>query len=1021
MNIVKTIFKNKSSRRWSIVSLSVISFLLVVTILASTIFNSILSTVLGGRKPIFDTSSVTASYVSEYDTKQASYEAGNALNVEIAGEGFTLLLNEGGLPIAKTAKISVFGKNSVNLVLGGSGSGGISGDAAKTLYDGLTTAGISYNPQLKAFYEDKGKSGSGRSSNPSLTTGATTAPTLDIGETPIDKYTGLSSSYKDYHDAALVVISRIGGESFDLPRAQADNANRHYLQLDANEYALLDMVTSEFDKVIVILNTITAFQCDFIQEYNNMENNPRIDSVLWIGGPGSTGADAVGKVLTGDITPSGKTVDIYSKDYTKDPTWANFGDYSQANGGSTQISGASVAAFLENGTQPSPSHYMVLYEEGVYVGYRYYETRGYTDGEEWYEENVVFPFGHGLSYTTFDQKITSATGSIANGISITVEVANTGSVKGKDVVQLYVSTPYIEGGIEKSYVQLVDFAKTDLLTPSGDKFTVTFNVDAYDFASYDYNDANANGFSGYELDPGDYTFFISSNSHVSENAFASKVYTLSDGIKFEKDTTTNTDVKNLYTSNDLNDSAYRLSDVSVNNETRKGMSRTNWEATWPTLPTAEERWYLDGEREKLLSTEHNNTTIAQEAISMPVTGKDALIIEDIDENGEKYMREIMLRDLVGLDYSDSKWQALLDRLTVSEMAKLANYGAFLTEAIVKIGKPLTNDSDGPIGFVNFMMNDGTYKNNTTFATEIVIASTWNKDLAFRMGKAVGDNAVWGGIDGNGLPYSGWYAPAVNIHRSPFSGRNFEYYSEDPVFSGKMAVNVINGAKTMGVYTDLKHFAVNDQETNRAGVATYLTEQALREIYLKPFEIAVKGNDVECESAKDFAQKRGIENYEYTGSTGIMSSFNRIGTVWTGGDYRLMTQILRDEWGFRGLVICDYKTEGYMGAKQMLYAGNDLILTSTDPSRWMDYDASSNQDVLILRKAAHNILYSVANSNAMNNEIIGYVMPWWQILFIVLTCVAPVAFGVWGFFVLRKVFKKNEETEPKKQAAVKVKK
>lgn len=1015
MNIIKTIFKNTGTRVWLFVSLAVIALLLVVTILMSTTFYSIMSTVLGGRTPVFDTgSNVVAAYESEYTTKQASYEAGNALNVEIAEEGFTLLVNEGGLPIKKTAKVSVFGKNSVNLVLGGSGSGGISGEAAKTIFDGLTAAEISYNPTLKAFYEDNRASGSGRSSNPTLTTGATTAPTLDIGETPVSSYTdGVLDSFEAYHDAALVVISRIGGESFDLPRAQADDPDRHYLQLDANEYAMLDMVTSEFDNVIVLLNVITAFQCDFIAQYNNMQNDPRIDAVLWIGGPGSTGAEALGSILTGETNPSGKTVDIYSADYTKDPTWENFGDYSQTNGGEPLKNGNAVAAYLENGTQPSPSHYMLTYEEGVYVGYRYYETRGFDD-EDWYEENVIFPFGHGLSYTTFGQKITSVTGTVSSGVTIDVEVKNTGDAAGKDVVQLYVSLPYITGGIEKSHVQLVDYAKTGLLSAKGsegDSEKVNFTVDAYDLASYDYNDANNNGFAGYELDAGDYTFFISANSHVTQYAYDSTVMTLDEALRFEKDPTTNAVVENLYTTDDLYDSAYRMNDFTVNNQTRKGMSRTNWTGTWPSAPTAEERWYEEGERALLLSTEHNNKGIAAEAAEkgMPATGKDVLDIDIVGDDGVVTgQRAIMLRDVVGLDHDDDKWQILLDRLTVDEMAKLANNGAFLTEAIESIGKPLTNDSDGPIGFVNFMMTDNTYKNNTTFAAQIVIASTWSKDLAFRMGKAVGDNAVWGGIDGNGLPYSGWYAPAVNIHRSPFSGRNFEYYSEDPVLSGKMAVNVINGAKTMGVYTDLKHFAVNDQETNRAGVATYLTEQSLREIYLKPFEIAVKGDDVVSKAAKAFAAKREIQNYTYTGTTGMMSSFNRIGTIWTGGDYRLMTQILRDEWGFKGVVICDYKTESYMGSKQMVYAGNDLILTSTNDNRWTGYEKNSAEDVIVLRKAAHNILYAVANSNAMNRDILDYIMPWWQILLIVVTAASPLLFGVWGFFAIRKALKKQKQ-------------
>ena len=1003
--------KNKKSKglggliSWISVTTLVSAIFITLTAIAvpeKGVIHSILGTVLGGKTPITE-DSYEKIYKSDYKNKEESVKAGDELNVKIEQEGATLLLNENNaLPIAKGSKVSVFGKNSVNLVLGGSGSGGCSGEGAATLFDGLKEGGIEFNPALKEFYES-GESGKGRSDSPKLSDTSSSSPTLDIGETPVEKYSSsLINSFKEYNDAAIVVISRLGGESWDLPRSQNVKAggieDNHYLQLDQNEYDLLDMVTSRFKKVVVVLNTLTSFQCDFIKEYNNTENK-RIDALLWIGGPGKTGAKAFGSILNGDVNPSGRTVDVYSADFTKDPTWINFGDNSQAN------NDVANTAFLENGT-PVSGYNMVTYEEGVYLGYRYYETRDYEEmkldsSSEWYNDNVIFPFGYGLSYSSFDQKITSITGSLDCGsIDISVEVSQLNGPTGKEVVELYVSKPYFDGGIEKSYVELVDYAKTELLS-TGEKQSFTFKVDAYDLASYDYNDANKNDFRGYELEAGDYTFFVSRNSHVRENAYDSKVVSLSSSLTFEKDPVTNTPVINRFTLDNYDDIQYRLSDVIVGSEKRKGMSRTDFEGTFPTPLTAEERTVmgdeLEGftELEKLQSFLHNNTKI-DSVTEMPTLGEE---------------NELILHDLLQsdgtVDFDDTRWEDILKQLTFNEMLNLVNNGAFQTIAINSIGKNLTNDSDGPIGFVNFMGGAVTaiFSGNTNFATEIVIGSTWNKSLAYEMGKIVGENGLWGDTSGNNsLPYSGWYAPAVNLHRSPFSGRNFEYYSEDPILSGKMAVNVITGARSKGVYTDLKHFALNDQETNRAGVSTFCTEQALRELYLKPFEFAVKGDDnVDLvKSAKD----DGITSFK--GTTGIMSSFNRIGNKWTGGDYRLLTEILREEWGFRGLVICDYKTDNtFMDSRQMLYAGNDLILTSTTITMWNNAKSDSVQDATILKQATKNILYTVANSNSIQIKILGYRTEWWVTTIIVADIVIGLGLAAWGFFAIRGFIKKRK--------------
>lgn len=985
----------QKKKRFPIATAVVCVVLIAATVLCSTTFRSILDTVLGGKHPKMD-SSVEKVYTSDYASKKEAKEAGDQINLEIAKEGFTLLVNEkDALPLAQTErKVSVFGKNSVDLVLSGSGSGKVNGDDAKTIFDGLDDAGVSYNTELMKFYQSA-DSGKGRSNNPALSDQSSAAPTLDIGETPISNYPqSLVKSYKEYGDAAIVVISRIGGESFDLPRTQNVNAGgiegNHYLQLDQNEYDLLDMVTARFDKVIVVLNTLTAFQCDFIDRYNNDPENPRIDAVVWIGGPSTNGALALGRLLTGEDNFSGRTVDLYARDFTKDPTWQNFGDNSQVN------SGVNGSAFMD-GPNASEDYY-VAYEEGVYVGYRYYETRDFEEAkrdksESWYDANVIFPFGYGLSYTEFEQTMTME-GELKDAdskLTFHVNVKNTGDRAGKDVVQLYVTLPYIQGGIEKSHVQLVDFAKTKLLEP-GENEEISFTVGAYDLASYDYNDANKNGFTGYELDAGEYVFSLAKNSHIADesNVYAQSQVKLASGVTYANDPNTGNVVSNLYTFGEnydgveeeqvnFNDLQYRLSDVYVETESgeevRKGMSRTNFEKTFPAASTASERIYLEGEQAAIHDKTTNNTMI-QTVTQMPTVGAE---------------NTVTLRDLIGADYNDEKWNQLLDRLTAKEMLNLVNQGAFQTISIERIKKNLTNDSDGPVGFVNFMPGlKEHYTGNSSFACEILLASTWNKDLAYQMGKNVGDIGVWGDENGNGLPYTGWYAPAVNLHRSPFSGRNYEYYSEDPIISGKMAVNVINGAKQKGVYTDLKHFALNDQETARGGISTFCTEQALRELYLKPFEIAVKGDDESAYSA--IAMADGVT--EYTGTNGVMSSFNRIGTRWTGGDYRLMTTILRDEWGFKGLVICDYKTDNkVMDSRQMLYAGNDLILASLPDLLWNDCDFNNVQDMQILRNAAHNILYTVANSNSMNVEIVGYSLESWLLALYVVDAVVLVLFAL----------------------------
>lgn len=768
-------------------------------------------------------------------------------------------------------------------------------------------------------------------------------------------------------------MTRIGGEGFDLPRTMAQswggekvdgarNADDHYLQLDQNETDLIEHVCSQnFEHVIVVINSGSAMELGFLDDPDHYAYNEKIDGALWIGFPGISGMNAVGQVLKGETNPSGHTVDTYVRDLKQDPSWANFSTNLTANGNAYLDSRGRLAGY-----------YFVDYEESIYVGYRYYETRGFTDGEDWYDDHVVFPFGYGLSYTTFEQEIVSAPDGNAlttDPFDVTVRVTNTGSVAGKDVIQIYVTAPYTEGEIEKAHKVLVGFAKTaELAGGASEEYTI--EIDPYYFASYDYNDANGNGFSGYELDAGDYVFTVAQDAHDAGETFT---MALTEGVRYENDPVTGTAVVNRF--DDADDHLQAL------------LSRSDWEGTWPAAPTEEQR------------------VISQETLSA---------IESTESGAPSYINPdepvpadagTMLADMQGADYDDERWYELLNRITTDEMLNLHNNSGFQTVGIDSIGKSQTWDSDGPAGWVNFVVGfSQRFEGTCTYAAEIVFACSWNTDLLYRFGQTVGDEALTGytyeeqvtNEDGTTetvirhIPYTGWYAPAINIHRSAFGGRNWEYYGEDSYLSGKLAAEQIKGLREKGVIPYLKHFAVNEQETTRnaGGLVSWVTEQAMREVYLRPFEIAVK---------------EGKTN-------GMMSSFTRIGTRWAGGDYRLLTEVLRNEWGFRGAVICDYDSATpYMDNRQMASAGGDLTLGTDQSAFWRDFDAGNAEDVAILRNATKNILYATANSTGVLVSVRTGIAKW-QILLYVVDAVIPAGLVVWGVFAIIKAYKKPKEKE-----------
>ncbi len=945
---VKKILKKKRALAWGIGTIALAAVMTTANILATQTFYTIICNSLGGKRAITEAGENAGAYIADFETKEESYKNGNKVTKEICEEGMVLLKNENNaLPLKANAKVSVFGKNSINLVYGGSGSAAPKQDEPKkTIFDSLSAAGFEYNPSLKSFYEDNGASGQPRSDNPKMENNGDIK--LEIGETAVNKYTdALMNSYSQYGDAAIVVFSRIAGENWDLPRVAMDNPDHHYLQLDKNETDLLKYIcdSNKFAHVIVLINSSNNIDLGFLKFEDDYAYQSKIDAAMLIGSPGANGIMALGEILAGNVNPSGHTVDTLYTHYENDPTWQNFGDNRKTNGD----------AYTLNGTaQP---FFFVDYEEGIYEGYRYYETRGSKD-ETWYNKNVVYPFGYGLSYTTFDEEFEDVHGLEAKELNATekfnvkVKVKNTGSVAGKDVVQIYASAPYTNGGIEKAYKVLVGFAKTKLLKPNESE-TVTITIDPYDFASFDSQDKNKNGFKGYELEEGDYTFFGGKDAHHNFGQFTKH---MNASARFEKDPVTGTDVVPLF--------------EHAGDHLQSLMSRTDFTGTFPKTPTDEDRAVDQAFIDQLNNRDSGND---EDLSVMPKSGAEVTV---------------MFKQLIGKAYTDKLWDTFLDQMTFDEMVALFNGGSYSTPAIERLGIPQTLDCDGPTGIVAFLGAPEVY-GTCYYSSEVLLAQTYNVALADDFGTAVGNECLLGDqrAGGSHLPYTGWYAPAVNLHRSPFGGRNTEYYSEDSFISGKFAAHVIKKVQEKGVYTSLKHFALNDQETHRSynGSNTWCDEQAIRELYLKPFEIAVKEGK----------------------TLGIMSSFNRIGTKWTGGDYNLLTKVLRKEWGFVGSVICDFHTDNYMNNRQMIYAGGDLNLTTTKP--WNKADSSSAADMNVLRRAAHNSLYAIVNSNAMRLDIKGYKLPTWEIiLFVVDGCVLG-AWLIWGVFAILTSLKDKEET------------
>lgn len=920
--LVLAVRKVEPAKRKMIRSQTGIAVLLVIIIIANLVVTGPMSTIIS--------LAMGSGTVSEDALKKAE-----EVSREVAEEGFVLLKNEDNvLPLSGQNKLNVFGWSSTNPCYGGTGSGGLSDNYEEvTLLQGLENAGFETNKELSDFYVDY------RADRPILDmygedgNGLNAEMNWSIPEPPVDSYSDtLLQNAKDFSDVALVVFSRTGGEGFDLPTdmntvdyepnsSDYDDfpEGSHYLELCQSELKMLEMVCSNFEKIIVAYNGVNSLEMGFLNEYE------QIKGAILCPGPGQNGFNALGTILSGETNPSGKTVDTLVKDFTKAPTWNNFGDFTYEN----------MDEFAVDGQAPT----FINYSEGIYVGYRFYETAA-VEGLLDYDDEVVYPFGYGLSYTEFTQEMSEL--NIEDGqISFDVEVTNVGNTAGKEVVEVYYNPPYSDGGIEKSAVNLLQFEKTKMLEP-GESETVKITFNEEDMASYDSKDEKA-----YVLEEGDYIISINSDAH---NIIQTQTYTVKDTIIYNAENKRSTD--NSVATNVFDDAKGDVTYLS-----RKGHFENYQEAVSApeTLSMPEE------DKNKFINNaNYNPEDYNNDNDTMPVTGTD---------------KGVSLEELRGLPYDDAKWEDLLDQLTVEEMREMIAIAGFQTAEVESVGKAGTVDCDGTMAVYNNFTGVGTI----AFPAPVVLASTWNKELAKKSGESIGSMA-------DEMEVSGWYAPAMNTHRTPFGGRNFEYYSEDGVLAGYIAESVVRGANEYGVYAYIKHFALNEQETNRlAMLCTWIDEQAVREIYLKPFELSVKEGN----------------------ATAVMSAFNYIGTIYAGAHNGLLQTILRDEWGFNGIVLTDwFGGYGFQDADQIIRNGGDACLVNYDvQTNYLD-DTDSATAVCAMRKAAKNIMYTVVNSRSYQGENVQAGMKSWQIALVVIDVILAMGLVVLEIIAWKKYKRRN---------------
>ena len=944
-------------------------------------------------------------FVSDYGSLEEAKEADKELAERLTEEGVVLLKNNGALPLANNAKVTILGHSSTNILVCGTGSADINASLDVEKYPSSLKSANGYL-MLKAALEERTdvsvndtvwktymawteaetyKTNPAKGDNSIRGGDGSVKGAYSVNEVPwatLTQQAGVTDSFADYADAAIVVVSRLGGEMYDLPAnvESQGNANEtvngsgNSLELTIQELELIKEAKSRFGSVIVLINSANPLECDFLTAPDS-----DVDAALWIGYTGLVGLYGVADVLVGNENPSGRLVDTYCNDNTTNPAMVNF--YSQVWSNATDLgatydeaTGKWKGGGLMTGSSGGDldgNMFFNAYQEGIYVGYRYYETRyadavagtGNTAGYD-YLADVAYPFGYGLSYTTFEYTdLSYAPSADGKSIEVTVTVTNTGDVAGKDVVEVYFQSEYTDYDrqhkIEKAAVELCGFAKTAKLDPGASE-TVTISVSKEEFRTYD-----AFGAGTYIMDEGDYYLTIGTDAHDAlNNILAAQGYT---GMVAAGHKTTSTgDATLVYTwHEEMDTETYSVSSATGNpivnrfqsgdlayygGENMNYVSRSDWQGTFPTAK-------LELELTQAMQAEMTGIKqyekIVVEGEVMPTLGSTAT--------------HHKLSDMVGLSYDDPKWEELLDQVTYEELCNLIGVGYHGTIHLDSVSKPETHDENGPQGFsANLTDLTGNAVTLCAYTDENIMAATWNVELMEEVGEHIGEDGLWAG-------YSGLYGPAMNTHRTAYAGRNFEYYSEDGFLGGKIAAAEVKGIQSKGVYVFLKHFALNDCETNCRAISTFVNEQAIRELYLQPFEHAVVEGGAYC----------------------VMNAFARVGVIWTGAHEGLMTHVLRGEWGCRGFGVSDYTTSSYATSAHSrgsydgllgVLAGTDTFdssSTTTQAYQLLVYNAADPavndvHMVLAMRQAAHRILYTVANSNAMNESgVIVSTMNWWQ--------------------------------------------
>ena len=970
---------------WSICTV-VFTLLFAVTMIGGPIANnyaSIINMVLKteSTKTIGDAGDTY--FEADYASAAEQEKAAQAICETAEANGATLLLNrENALPLAQGAKVSLFGTGSADFVYGGTGSGSVDSSKALNLKDALEADGFSVNPTVWNFYT----TGAGKDYRRQLAPGSLNNYIFDnsgylINEVPQSVFTDAEwNSVADYGDAAIMVVSRVCGEGSDLPWFGTGDGDGNILSLSQEERDILKKLADlkaagQVKSIIVLLNVSNPMELDFL-EPSICGVDYGVDACLWVGEVGQNGIEAIGDILNGTVNPSGKLVDTYCYDNLTSPAMQN-----------TYITSYTNAAEQGLAFKSTCNEYYEVYQEGIYVGYRYYETR-YEDtvlgnanvGKYDYASTVAYPFGYGLSYTTFEYSGLTMKEDGDNFV-FTVSVTNTGSVDGREAVQIYMQSPYTdydrENGIEKAAVELVGFEK--VAVPAGQTVSVDVTVPKSELRAYD-----ANGAKTYIVDAGNYYFATGNGSHEALNNVLAAKAELEDtangtvdlskmvgtgdaslAVQYQQaslDATTyaktadGTEITNQLDHADLN----KFDDDTSNDVVY--VSRSNWKNTMPEAAITATAY------QAAVQIAANDAIVAGLAIQdqpestgeMPTMGKEGTLTlsqfvgvpmdGSITVNGQEYT-----------------WDDLLDQLTFSDMTKLVGLAYHSTASASNVGKPATKDENGPLGLTANLTGGGS---STGYTSADILAATFDREIAEAVGRSLGNDCLMA----TGKAYSGLYGPGVNIHRTPYGGRNFEYYSEDPFISGQICAAQVGGIQSKGVYVYMKHFALNDQDTGRDGLCVWTNEQAAREIYLQAFEYPIEQANALC----------------------VMTSFNRLGTTWAGGDYNLLTNILRNEFGMKGIILTDFSnSNNYMDVVQGVVAGGNAW-DANDANKWPAKLKEYKDNATVcnaMRDASKHILYTVANSNAMNgvseNVQIVEVRAWWQTAILVL----DVVFGV----------------------------